>query len=226
MKSPTEQEWLAAKHPYEMIYLKACRNDRKRRLLVCACARRVEHLLPDPSYLSYVELSERFADGLATDQDLRLGRSRGRKVLDRSWESLSSIEAYAARCVLCTLNKEFMSFKMAIEDAAHAIGRVNPNYGESLDDEEGPRQCILVKDIFGNPFRPSTIDSGWLTWNNRTLPKLAQTIYDDRRYDIMPILADALEEAGCSDAQILDHCRGPGPHVRGCWVVDLILGKM
>ena len=83
----------------------------------------------------------------------------------------------------------------------------------------------LLRDIFGNPFRLSTIEPDWLTWNDRTVPKLAQAIYDDRRYDIMPILADALEEAGCTDAAILDHCRGPGPHVRGCWVVDLILGK-
>jgi hypothetical protein len=79
--------------------------------------------------------------------------------------------------------------------------------------------------MFGNPFRPSIIAPDWLTWNNGTIAKLAQTIYDDRRYDIMPILGDALEEAGCTDGQILDHCRGPGPHVRGCWVVDLILGK-
>jgi hypothetical protein len=79
--------------------------------------------------------------------------------------------------------------------------------------------------MFGNPFRPSTIVPEWQTWNNRTIPKLARTIYDERRYDIMPILGDALEDAGCGDAQILDHCRGAGPHVRGCWVVDLILGK-
>lgn len=86
-------------------------------------------------------------------------------------------------------------------------------------------QARLIRDIFGNPFRPSTIDPAWLTWNNRTVPKLAQTIYDDRRYDIMPILGDALEDAGCNDEQMLEHCRGTGPHVRGCWVVDLILGK-
>ena len=62
-------------------------------------------------------------------------------------------------------------------------------------------------------------------WNDGTVPKLAQTIYDDRRFDLLPILAEALEEAGCDHADILTHCRGPGPHVRGCWVVDLLLGK-
>ena len=83
----------------------------------------------------------------------------------------------------------------------------------------------LVRDIFGNPFRLPTIAPDWLSRNNGAIPKLAQMIYDDRRHDIMPILGDALEDAGCTDAQILEHCRGPGPHVRGCWVVDLILGK-
>jgi hypothetical protein len=62
-------------------------------------------------------------------------------------------------------------------------------------------------------------------WNESTVTELAQAIYTDRAFDRLPILADALEEAGCTDAAILEHCRGPGPHVRGCWVVDLLLGK-
>jgi hypothetical protein len=64
-----------------------------------------------------------------------------------------------------------------------------------------------------------------LTWNDGIVIKLAQAIYEERAFDRLPILADALEEAGCSDTEILAHCRGPGPHVRGCWVVDLLLGK-
>jgi hypothetical protein len=66
---------------------------------------------------------------------------------------------------------------------------------------------------------------GWLAWNGGTILKVAQAIYDDRRFEDMPILADALEEAGCTNEGILSHCRGSGEHVRGCWVVDLILGK-
>ena len=65
----------------------------------------------------------------------------------------------------------------------------------------------------------------WLSWNDGTIPKLAQAIYDDRAFDRLPILADALEEAGCDNADILNHCRQPGEHVRGCWVVDLLLNK-
>jgi hypothetical protein len=63
------------------------------------------------------------------------------------------------------------------------------------------------------------------SWQSSTVVSLAQAIYDDRAFDRMPILADALEDAGCTNADVLDHCRGAGPHVRGCWVVDLILGK-
>jgi hypothetical protein len=76
--------------------------------------------------------------------------------------------------------------------------------------------------IFGNPFRPLSIDPSWLTTD---VVVLATGIYQDRAFDRMPILADALQDAGCDNADILDHCRGPGPHVRGCWVVDLVLGK-
>ncbi|HWG47752.1 MAG TPA: hypothetical protein VN688_33625 [Gemmataceae bacterium] len=89
---------------------------------------------------------------------------------------------------------------------------------------ERARQRSGLADIFGNPFRPARIDHRFLGWNDGTIPKLAQVIYEGRAFDHLPILADALEEAGCSDLDILGHLRGPGPHVRGCWVVDLCLG--
>ena len=80
----------------------------------------------------------------------------------------------------------------------------------------------LLRDIFGNPFRPVAFDPNWRT---STVVSIAQGLYDTRDFSAMPILADALEDAGCDHADILDHCRGTGPHVRGCWVVDLVLGK-
>ena len=83
-------------------------------------------------------------------------------------------------------------------------------------------QGILLRDIFGNPFRPVALEPAWLT---STVLALASGIYEERAFDRLPILADALMDAGCDHADILDHCRGDGPHVRGCWVVDLILGK-
>jgi hypothetical protein len=87
-------------------------------------------------------------------------------------------------------------------------------------------QSSLLRCIFGNPFRPlAPIDPTWLTWNDGSGVKLAQGIYHDRAFDRLPVLADALEEAGCDDADILGHLRGPGPHARGCWVVDALLAR-
>jgi hypothetical protein len=83
----------------------------------------------------------------------------------------------------------------------------------------------LMRCIFGNPFRPATLNPAWLTWHDGLLISMAQQMYDSRDFTDMSILADALEEAGCTNQDILDHCRSGGEHVRGCWVVDLVLGK-
>jgi hypothetical protein len=80
-------------------------------------------------------------------------------------------------------------------------------------------------EIAGNAARSVTADPAWLTWNHGTVPAIARHVYDDRAFHDLPILADALEDAGCTNTDLLDHCRGPGPHVRGCWAVDLLLGK-
>ncbi|MCE9566327.1 MAG: hypothetical protein K8U57_30250 [Planctomycetes bacterium] len=80
-----------------------------------------------------------------------------------------------------------------------------------------------MRDIFGNPFRPVTLSPEWRT---TTVLALANQLYESRNFDAMPILADALQDAGCENDDILNHCREPGEHVRGCWVVDMILGKM
>jgi hypothetical protein len=87
---------------------------------------------------------------------------------------------------------------------------------------ERPVQSDLIRCIFGNPFRPITLAPTWLT---STVVGLASAIYADRAFDRLPILADALEEAGCNEPAVLAHCRSDGPHARGCWVVDLLLGK-
>ncbi|MBA4192079.1 MAG: hypothetical protein C0467_29220 [Planctomycetaceae bacterium] len=80
----------------------------------------------------------------------------------------------------------------------------------------------LLRELFGNPFRPVTVDPSWLT---STVNALAEGIYAYRAFDRMPILADALQDAACDNDEVLAHCRGPGSHVRGCFVVDLLLGK-
>jgi hypothetical protein len=105
----------------------------------------------------------------------------------------------------------------------HSVGFLTASYNASVGKE---RLCALLRDIFGLlPYRPVALDRTWLTWRDGTISKLAQAIYDERAFDRLPILADALVDAGCTDEAILGHCRGPGPHIRGCWVVDLLLGK-
>jgi hypothetical protein len=90
-------------------------------------------------------------------------------------------------------------------------------------DEEGPRVIAdMIREVVGNPFRPVAFDPDWRT---DTVVSLARGMYESRGFGGMPILADALQDAGCDHPDILAHCRGDGPHVRGCWVVDLVLNK-
>jgi hypothetical protein len=87
-------------------------------------------------------------------------------------------------------------------------------------------QCDLMRCIFHSPFHPMpAIPSVWLAWNDHTIQRIAEAIYDAGDFDRLPVLADALEDAGCGDADILAHCRSDWPHVRGCWAVDLVLGR-
>lgn len=113
--------------------------------------------------------------------------------------------------------------------AAQAVANeASPGYPQNLDNWHKARsaeelaQCAILTDIVGNPFHPVALDPAWHT---EAVVGLAADIYSDRAFDRLPVLADALEDAGCADADILAHCRGPGPHVRGCWAVDLLLGK-
>lgn len=82
-----------------------------------------------------------------------------------------------------------------------------------------------MHDIFGNPFQPVTVDPAWRAWNDATVAKLAEGVYNEKAFNRLPILGDALEEAGCTATDLLRHCRQPGNHVRGCWALDLCLAK-
>ena len=92
----------------------------------------------------------------------------------------------------------------------------------AYDGGQSPHQAALLRDIFGNPFCPVTFAPEWRT---NTVIALASQMYESRDFSAMPILADALQDAGCDTDDVLNHCRGSGPHVRGCWVVDVVIGK-
>jgi hypothetical protein len=216
----TEAEWLATTNPYDLTHYKACRSERKRRLLSCALVRQVLHLLPEDGYRLAIETCERFADCLVEWKEMLAAR----KLLTKAWPTTQKEEAVncAWQAVWKSLDKKAVMSVHAWQHAAFARASLTrPDWNLGYD--EGKRAALLlIREIFGNPFRQITLDPAWRT---QTATQLATAIYDDRAFDRLPILADALEEAGCTDADILSHLRGPGPHVRGCWVVDLLLGK-
>jgi hypothetical protein len=90
------------------------------------------------------------------------------------------------------------------------------------DEQECAAQADLLREVFGNPFRPAVLDPRWLAWGGGTVAALATAAYAENAFERLPVLADALEEAGCADETILAHLRAPGPHVRGCWALDLV----
>ncbi len=165
-------------------------------------------VLPDDRSRRAVELSEMFADGLVTQEE---------------------VEA-AGRAIVAAFPRKFKNIAVGYAVADAAFGSFNSSAViASLETvakgAEGAAHCALLRDIYGNPFHPAAVEGSWLAWGEGTVVKLAQAVYQDRAFDRLPVLADALEEAGCTDQNILEHCRASGPHVRGCWVVDLLLGR-
>jgi hypothetical protein len=229
----TEAEWLACIDPELMLdFLWGKASKRKRRLLVVGLCRRVWDLLSEWGRTP-VQVAERFADGHATAQELDEARwtADGNSVeedglyqqaeSDRSLPRSPEDEELFLREL--AYRRDRLTAAMLAHTSTFPDEWLEPRelFGRSWR-EKG---AGLVRCVSGNPFRPVTLDPGILAWNGGTVPKLAQVIYDGRDFDQLPILADALEEAGCTDPAILDHCRQPGEHVRGCWVVDLLLLK-
>jgi hypothetical protein len=229
----TEQEWLHCTDPRSMLeFLRDRASDRKLRLFACACCHRVAGLLPDEASRSTLDTCERFADGLASAVELQNARQAAISSYDAFQDtdelgnftgSESASAAVAGACWVPDANDRYRGLDDVI-DNAFGLGRHYTGWRNG-GQIELRRQCRSLRDIFGNSFRPVASDPSWLVWSDDTIPKLARGIYTERVFDRLPILADALEEAGCTDAEILSHCRQEGEHVRGCWVVDLLLRK-
>jgi hypothetical protein len=213
--------WAACTNPRAMIGNLRRRNisDRKLRLIAVAFARRVESLMTDPRALLALKVAERYADGLATDSALWSAGHKAEEDAVRSADPSEYRPEWAA--VAAT---EHHPAAAAVDAAYQAI---RPYTEGDLDgwNRECRVQCDLIRDIAGDPYAAaSAVDPAWLAWNGGTVAQLARAIYTERAFDRLPILADALEDAGCTDDAILRHCRGGRPHVRGCWVLDLLLG--
>jgi hypothetical protein len=195
-------------------------------------------LLTTPELQDVILIAEGYADGLATESELldagtiavHGSPTRRALVFGSKYEALSSAEFAAYLATVSDAGECSEAWSHALQAVGRAASaHVASNTGAIPDThtrhDESAVQASLLRDIVGHPFRIVSHDSSWLAWNDGTIPKIARAIYDERAFERLPILADALEDAGCDNADILTHCRGPGPHVRGCWVVDLLLGK-
>jgi hypothetical protein len=228
----TEQEWLTCTDPTPMlVFLWEKPSERKMRLFAVACCRRIWHLLIDKRSREAVEVAERYPDGGATDEELETASLAAEAVWDADMKRAAKEGKWDRRSRLPYYGASAAAYNVAIPlgwwGAAPAFRPPDEIARETVPDTgaEGAAQCVLLWDIFGNPFRPVVINPSWLAWNDEMVVKLAQAIYDERAFDRLPVLADALEEAGCTNRDILNHCRQPAVHVRGCWAVDLLLGK-
>jgi hypothetical protein len=244
----TEAEWMACTDPRPMLeFLQGKASERKLRLFAVACWRRVWLLIGDERARIAVEVAERYADDLATDAEREAARRACARTLVfwqdkpvQCWRPMQMDRPRIAQRVFidCIAAKwETASFARVgaiVVDGAGQMAACPP--GQDYDpvkwQVESQEQCKLLRDIFGNPFRPVTLDPAVLAWNDSTVVRLAQAAYDERQMpeglfdnSRLAVLADALEEAGCQDLDILSHCRSGGEDIRGCWVIDLLLGK-
>ncbi|HEY1186012.1 MAG TPA: hypothetical protein VGE74_00085 [Gemmata sp.] len=233
----TEQEWLNCTDPTPMLdFLREQAGDRKLRLFAVGCCRLIWDRLVCPASREAVIASEAFADGRGSDDDLTTLNHRAegaafgidskeeryrreQRGIVRGWlREEDGVEAagVSGPSGVCVSFHEARTAASAAEHAASSIETFLTYTDPSILSEQ------LVRCIFGNPFQPVTADTAWLTSD---VVALAHGIYDEKGFDRMPILADALQDAGCDNDAVLNHCRGDGPHCRGCWIVDLILGK-
>jgi hypothetical protein len=230
----TEAEWLACEDPQPMLeWLRNKASDRKLRLFAVACCRRIGHI-SDKRLRQAVEIAERRADGLATDADLaRIYRECDNnnryesepvafylQLASLHLTSHSGLDVPDAGSAAYVVEHVPIDASDAVSSAAAREG--GEAAGRAKCTAESLAQAWLLRDIIGNHFHLFAADPSWLT---PTVTSLAQAIYADRAFDRLPILADALEDAGCTNQDMLAHCRGGGEHVRGCWVVDLLTGR-
>ena len=218
----TEEEWLASKDIRRLVeYQSSQKRARKLRLFGCGCCRyfgawnRVERMK------QALIRAERFADG-------ELSESTMEKWSRDAWKAFSEARrgttfSPEAEVYLAIRDVTMPSRYSEYTDAWRVFWIHATDFQLTSKDEAINILLSLFRDVFGNPLRPVAFDAAWRT---DTAVSLAKGMYESRDFGVMPILADALQDAGCDSEDVLNHCRDPEQtHVRGCWVVDLVLGK-
>jgi hypothetical protein len=223
-----------------LAFLRGAASERKMRLFATACCRQVWRLLPDERGRRAVAVAENYADGEADWEDLRLAVIGAENLAEAlSAAASTASEEAEASAAFAALNTTLLPEHAADCSAANACSAVfhsataavAPSAARARDAERA-EQCRLLRCIFGPlPFREVKMDPSLLTNNDSLIPKLARAAYENC---VLPagkldparllVLADALEEAGLTDAEVLGHLRSAGPHVRGCWAIDVVLG--
>jgi hypothetical protein len=191
-------------------------------------------LLTDERSRRGVETAERGADGLASEAECQAAwcaahqvfmEAKGEEPFDADAPyapvATDAFAAYSASC----LDSADVAASCAAESLAYRAGARNGGAWAAALQAERAVQCDLLRELFGKPFRPVSVAPSWLSWDDGAVVRQARAIYEERRWAEMPRLADALVAAGCRDEGLLAHCRQGGEHVRGCWVVDALLGK-
>lgn len=240
----TEHEWNVCCDPTPMwLYWHRNKRDyRKLQLLACACLRRAWELLADSRSRTAIEVAERHADGQTSDEELTVAIAAALEGWGAAAETAAN-EQYG-NPLMRALPEAGMAAWQAIEtdwqcirSAARAIALFAASEGSTefvfALNKESTFQCQLFRCIVGNPFQKApAVDLGWMEWKDGYVANVARKIYERRLlpsgtldYPSLVKLAESLEQAGCRDESFLTHCRDDRPHVRGCWVIDLLLSK-
>jgi len=226
MAKATEAKWLAKGDPAPI--LREHRDNlsaRKRLLFACACCRHTLSLLPHLPYLGLLDRVEASVDG-----PTRGGMTQGVGTLEVPPGDLPGAWAAEAITTLCNHRLDRAPSSVStdrLDEVRHHAARSVRDQARGRDWSAAMKQqTMILCDLLGHLLHTSvTFNPAWLQWNDGTVRKMAEAIYRDNTFADVPILADALEEAGCGEAVILHHCRAKMRHYRGCWVVDALLGK-
>jgi hypothetical protein len=210
-----------------MEFLRDTTSDRKLRLHAVACGRRVWDMLTDEESRQSVAVAERLADGRVTEEQRKaVSRAASRVASQAEYDNFGDDTATPYVYALCIAS--YATYPSAFQAARNATKAI-PHTRATNQDTEKQWLIDVLRDIFAGQFLPVSISPGWLT---PTVLSLAQAIYEQRCLPSgaldnarLAVLADALEDVGCEYQEILSHCRQPGKHVRGCWVVDALLTR-
>jgi hypothetical protein len=235
----TEADWLSGQSAVELLrYIEPTTSDRKLHYFGIACARRIGMLVPLPASLHGIDVLEGYVEGTcdaaaikAVSWDVEGAAFAAEHGTGIPWiEHFEEIPDDVLRELVAHPDYPLRPVRQLLISAAYFVDAVVSTIPPERGFRESPQgwgwslfqPVSLVHEVFGNPFRKAKVIGRWKT---EAVVGLARGVYDSRDFSAMPVLADALEDASCEHADIINHCRNAGPHVRGCWVVDAILGK-